>query len=44
MQINDITAAERAQFVEATVPVVQQFETILGKDLVDEARKALGAA
>ena len=44
MQINDITAAEHAQFVEATKPVVQQFETTLGKDLVDEARRALGAA
>ena len=44
MQINDITAAERAQFVEATQPVIQQFEISLGKDLVDEARRALGAA
>ena len=44
MQINDITAAERALFVEATRPVIQQFETSLGKDLVDEARRGLGAA
>ena len=44
MQINDITAAERAVFVTATAPVVQQFETSLGKDLIDEARRALGAA
>lgn len=44
MQINDITAQEHAQFVAATAPVVQQFETTLGKDLVDEARRALGAA
>ncbi len=44
MQINDITEAEHAQFVAATQPVVQQFETTLGKDLVDEARRSLGAA
>lgn len=41
MTINDITPAERAQFVAATQPVVQQFEATLGKDLVDEARAAL---
>jgi tripartite ATP-independent transporter DctP family solute receptor len=44
MTINDISATERAAFVEATRPVVQQFETSLGKDLVDEARRALTAA
>lgn len=43
LQINDITAAERAQFVEATRPVITAFEATLGKDLVDEARKVLGA-
>ncbi len=43
LTINDITPTERAQFVEATKPVIANFETILGKDLVDEARKALGA-
>ena len=43
LTINDITAAERVQFVEATRPVIAHFETVLGKDLVDEARKALGA-
>jgi len=43
LQINDINAAERAQFIEATRPVIANFETILGKDLVDEARKVLGA-
>lgn len=43
MQINDITDPERVQFVEATRPVIQQFENVLGKDLVDEARRALGA-
>jgi tripartite ATP-independent transporter DctP family solute receptor len=43
LTINDITPEGRAQFVEATKPVIANFETILGKDLVDEARKALGA-
>jgi len=44
LTINDITPAERAQFVEAVRPVIANFETVLGKDLVDEARKALGPA
>ena len=40
----DITPAERALFIEATRPVVEQFETSLGKDLVAEARRAFGSA
>ena len=44
MQINDVDAAGHAQFVEATKPVIQNFETLLGKDLVDQARRELGAA
>ncbi len=44
VQINDITPEGRAAFVEATRPVIAQFEGVLGKDLVEEARKALGPA
>jgi tripartite ATP-independent transporter DctP family solute receptor len=41
IEINDITAAERAQFVTATDPVLKNFEGSLGKDLIDAAHKAL---
>lgn len=44
IRINDLSDAERALFIKATEPVVQQFEASLGKDLVDEARRALGGA
>ena len=44
IQINDVAVAERALFIEATQPVVKQFEASIGKDLVDAARQALGSS
>ena len=43
LTLNDLTADERVQFIKATQPVIEQFEPILGKDLVDEARRTLSA-
>jgi tripartite ATP-independent transporter DctP family solute receptor len=44
LQWNDITNAEREEFVKATAPVYQQFEPTIGKDLLAQAIKALGLA
>ena len=44
MQSNDITAAERKAFVNATRPVYTKFESSIGKNVLDEATKALGSA
>ena len=44
MQVNELSAADKALFVEATRPVYQQFEASVGKDFLDFARKELGSA
>jgi tripartite ATP-independent transporter DctP family solute receptor len=44
MQVNDISPADKALFVEATRPVYQQFEASVGKDFLDFARQQLGSA
>ena len=41
---NDITSAEREEFVKATTPVYKEFEPTIGKDLLAQAVKALGPA
>ena len=41
---NDITSAEREEFVKATAPVYKEFEPTIGKDLLAQAIKALGPA
>lgn len=41
---NDITSAERAEFVRATAPVYKEFEPTIGKDLLAQAVKVLGPA
>ena len=44
LQWNDITSAEREEFVKATAPVYQQFEPTIGKNTLAQAVKALGPA
>ena len=44
LQWNDITNAEREEFVKATAPVYQEFEPTIGKALLAQAIKALGTA
>jgi len=44
LQANDITPAEREQFVKATQPVYQQFEPTIGKELLAQAVRDLGPA
>jgi TRAP-type C4-dicarboxylate transport system substrate-binding protein len=44
MQVNELTPADKALFVEATRPVYGQFESSVGKDFLDFARKELGSA
>jgi C4-dicarboxylate-binding protein DctP len=44
MQVNDITPADKALFVEATRPVYQQFEASVGKEFLDFAKQQLGSA
>lgn len=39
MQVYELNAQERAQFQKALEPVVQKFEPIVGKELVEIARK-----
>jgi tripartite ATP-independent transporter DctP family solute receptor len=41
MQVNDISPADRKLFVDRVRPVFRDFERDLGKDLIDEAIKAL---
>jgi tripartite ATP-independent transporter DctP family solute receptor len=43
-QFNEITAAERAAFVEATKPVYEKFEGSIGKDIIAQAIKEMGSA
>jgi TRAP-type C4-dicarboxylate transport system substrate-binding protein len=42
MQTNDLTPAERAEFVKATSPVYEKFEATIGKDILGEAIKIMG--
>jgi TRAP-type C4-dicarboxylate transport system substrate-binding protein len=42
MQINEISEANRKLFVDKVRPVYKDFEKDLGKDLIDEAIKAMG--
>ncbi|HET7882456.1 MAG TPA: TRAP transporter substrate-binding protein [Acetobacteraceae bacterium] len=44
MQVNEISPADKALFVEATRPVYQQFEASVGKEFLDFARSELGSA
>ena len=44
IQITHLTDAERAEFAKATRPVYAQFEGSIGKDLIDDAIRALGNA
>jgi hypothetical protein len=43
-QLNEITSAERAAFVEATRPVYEKFEGSIGKDIIAQAIKQMGPA
>jgi tripartite ATP-independent transporter DctP family solute receptor len=43
MQVNELTTAEKALFIEATRPVYGQFEASVGKDFLDFTRKELGS-
>jgi C4-dicarboxylate-binding protein DctP len=43
MQVNELTAEDKAMFVEATRPVYAQFESSVGKDFLDFARQQLGS-
>ena len=40
LKVNTLTAAEKDQFIKAAVPIYSQFESILGKDLIEMAKKA----
>jgi len=42
LQVNELTPAERKQFVDATRPVYAQFEASIGKPFLDKAIKELG--
>lgn len=42
MQVNDISPANRKLFADKVRPVYRDFEKDLGKDLIDEAIKAMG--
>jgi tripartite ATP-independent transporter DctP family solute receptor len=44
MQVNEVSPADKALFVEATRPVYAQFEGSVGKDFLDFARQQLGSA
>jgi tripartite ATP-independent transporter DctP family solute receptor len=44
MQVNEVSPADKALFVEATRPVYAQFEASVGKDFLDFARQQLGSA
>ena len=41
LQVNDLTPAEKQQFVTATRPVYQQFEASIGKNFLDFAQQQL---
>ena len=40
LKVNTLTAAEKDQFIKAAVPIYSQFEGVLGKDLIEMAKKA----
>jgi tripartite ATP-independent transporter DctP family solute receptor len=42
MQVNEISPANRQLFVEKVRPLYKEFEKDIGKDLIDEAIKAMG--
>jgi hypothetical protein len=42
--VNELTPAEKEQFVAATKPVYAQFEGSVGKDFLDFTRQQLGSA
>ena len=42
MQVNELTPADKALFVEATNPVYAQFEASVGKEFLDFAQAATG--
>ena len=44
MQVNELTPADKALFVEATRPVYAQFEASVGKDFLDFTRQQLCSA
>jgi C4-dicarboxylate-binding protein DctP len=44
MQVNDLTPAEKQQFVTATRPVYAKFEASIGKNFLDLAQRQLSAA
>src|SRR5580698_174523 len=44
MQVNELTPADKALFIEATRPVYGQFEASVGKEFLDFARHELGSA
>jgi tripartite ATP-independent transporter DctP family solute receptor len=44
MQVTDITPEERAMFIKATHPVYEKFAPSIGKDIIEEATRELGAS
>jgi tripartite ATP-independent transporter DctP family solute receptor len=42
MKINDVTPAQKAVFVKATLPVYDNFKEVLGADLIETAKKVAG--
>ncbi len=44
MQVNELSDADKALFIEATKPVYAQFESSVGKEFLDFARNELGSA
>lgn len=40
MKINELTDAQKQEFVKATLPVYDQFKDVLGADLIELAKKA----
>ena len=41
LTVTDLTPAQRQPFVDATRPIYAKFEGSIGKDVIDEAIKAL---
>ena len=44
MQMNEITVEERKAFVQASRPVAQKFEGSIGRDVIEQAMREMGAA
>jgi tripartite ATP-independent transporter DctP family solute receptor len=42
MKVNEVTPAEKAAFVKATLPVYDSFKDVLGADLIETAKKVAG--